>query len=86
MTPAMNTLSPSEFHKEDLYQAGSIPLRLVEIFHKTSKPFVCSIDSGKIYDPMVELLESQGIPVFRHCDEAVRFLRKYINHFLGRPD
>jgi hypothetical protein len=31
---------------------------------------------------MKELLESEGVPVFRRCDEAAAFLRKYVHRFL----
>jgi len=82
MSPAMNTLAPGELHREDLEREGSTPRRLAEIFKKTDKPFVVSIDSGKPYLPMIKLLETEGIPVFRRCDEAVVFMRKYIHHFL----
>ena len=82
MSPAMNTLAPEEFHREDLNREGSTPRLLAEIFKRTDKPFVVSIDSGKPYLPMIELLEAEGVPVFRRCDEAVVFMRKYIHHFL----
>ncbi|MFC2157801.1 acetate--CoA ligase family protein [Acidobacteriota bacterium] len=78
MSPAMNTLPPSDFHREDLCRPGSTPLRLIEIFRKTDKPFVISIDTGEIYRPMRDLLEDNGIPIFSHCDAALGFLRKFI--------
>jgi len=84
MSPAMNTLAPSEFHSEDLMREGSTPRRLVDIFHRTEKPFVVSIDSGVPYQPMKELLEGEGVPVFRRCDEAAAFLRRYVHHFLEK--
>ncbi|MBU4254249.1 MAG: acetate--CoA ligase family protein [Acidobacteria bacterium] len=79
MSPAMNTLAPSSHHREDLNRPGSTAQRLVELFKKTKKPFVVSVDSGEIYRPFSELLESNGVPTFSHCDWAVRFLRKYVN-------
>ncbi|MFC2170190.1 acetate--CoA ligase family protein [Acidobacteriota bacterium] len=84
MTPEMQTLAPSCSHQEDLYQEGSTPKRLVEIFHQTDKPFVVSIDSGPIYQPMKDLLERNGIPVFWRCDDAVRFLRKFVSSFFKK--
>ncbi|MGB2906023.1 MAG: acetate--CoA ligase family protein [Candidatus Aminicenantaceae bacterium] len=84
MSPAMNTLAPSEFHSEDLMREGSTPRRLIDIFHRTEKPFVVSIDSGMPYQPMKELLEGEGVPVFRRCDEAAAFLRRYVHHFLEK--
>jgi acyl-CoA synthetase (NDP forming) len=78
MSPAMQTLAPSKFHKEDLSREGSTPQRLIDIFRKTDKPMVVSLDAGEIYQPMADLLEQEGIPVFRRSDEAVKFLRKYV--------
>jgi len=57
-------------------------MRLARIFNESDKPFVISIDSGAIYQPMRDLLEKKGVPTFRRCDDAVKFLRKYINRFL----
>lgn len=79
MSPAMQTLAPSAYHKEDLNRDGSTGRLLTEIFHRTEKPMVVSIDSGEIYQPLVDLLEDEGIPTFRHSDDAVRFMRKYVS-------
>jgi acyl-CoA synthetase (NDP forming) len=79
MSPALQTLAPSAHHKEDLNRDGSTGRLLTEIFHKTKKPMVVSIDSGEIYQPLVDLLEDGGIPTFRHSDDAIRFMRKYIS-------
>jgi acyl-CoA synthetase (NDP forming) len=86
MSPAMNTLAPSEFHGEDLMRVGSTPRRLIDLFKKTDKPFVVSIDSGEPYRPLKELLEREGVPVFRRCDEAAAFLRRYVHHFLDQAE
>ncbi len=82
MSPAMNTLAPSVFHGEDLMREGSTPRRLIDIFHRTDKPFVVSIDSGEPYRAMKELFEKEGVPVFRRCDEAADFMRRYVHHFI----
>lgn len=79
MSPAMQTLVPSSFHKEDLNREGSTGRLLAEIFHNSDKPLVVSIDSGEIYQPLVDLLEDKGIPTFRHSDDAVRFIRKFVH-------
>ena len=84
MSPAMQTLAPSDFHREDLSREGSTPHRLIELFRRTDKPVVVNIDTGEPYDPMVRMLEDAGIPVFRHCDAAVSFLRRYIHFRLGK--
>jgi acyl-CoA synthetase (NDP forming) len=84
MTPAMQTLAPGEGHAENLFNAESASSRLIEIFRLTDKPFVVNIDAGAAYDPVAAHLEAAGIPVFRRSDEAVRFLRKYMNALLKR--
>lgn len=82
MTPSMQTLVPTRFHDENVYHPNSIAMRLIDIFHKTDKPFVVNIDAGDIFNPMVDCLEQAGVPTFRRADVAVKFLRKYINNRL----
>jgi acyl-CoA synthetase (NDP forming) len=82
MSPAMNTLAPAPDHGEDLMRRGSTPRRLVEIFRRSDKPFVVSIDSGEPYRAMKQLMEKEGVPVFRRCDEAVKFLGRFVRHIL----
>jgi len=79
MTASMKTLPPSEYHDENVFKKGSLPFYLAEIFRNTDKPFVVSIEAGNIYTPMAEILEREGIPTFRHCDDAVKFMREYVN-------
>jgi acyl-CoA synthetase (NDP forming) len=82
MTPAMQTLAPSSDYKESILSPESFAQRIVAAFRKTDKPFVVNVDAGKVYDPLCELLDEAGIPVFRRSDEALRFLRKYVHHRL----
>ena len=82
MTPSMKTLVPGRFHEENVYHPNSIVMRLIDVFHKTDKPFVVNIDAGDIFNPMVDCLEQAGVPTFRRSDIAVMFLRKYINNRL----
>jgi acyl-CoA synthetase (NDP forming) len=69
-SPALATL-PGE-----LADAGSLPLRLAA-FARHPTPWVAVIDGGRLYDPMADLLEAAGIPVFRSMDRAVRALARY---------
>ena len=82
MTPSMQTLVPNRFHGENVYHPQSIAMRLIDVFHKTDKPFVVNIDAGDIFAPMVDCLEQAGVPTFKRSDVAVKFLRKYINNRL----
>ncbi len=78
MTPAMRTLAPSPDGGAGILDPESFAQRIVILSRTTDKPFVVNLDAGKLYDPMCELLEEAGIPVFRRSDEALRFLRRYI--------
>ena len=79
MTPAMNTLPAGPGHREDLFKEGATVPRLIDLFRRTDKPVVVNIDVGRLYDPMADELEKAGVPVFRRCDDAVIFLRKFIS-------
>ncbi|MCX6566620.1 MAG: acetate--CoA ligase family protein [Candidatus Aminicenantes bacterium] len=78
MTGALQTIAPGEGHKENIYDPGSVGKRLIEIFKSTDKPFIVNLDAGPDYDPMTAMLEEAGIPVFRDCDAAVKFLRRFV--------
>jgi acyl-CoA synthetase (NDP forming) len=78
MTPAMRTLGPSPDGRESILDPESFAQRVIALFRRTDKPFVVNIDAGKVYDPMCELLEEAGIPIFRRSDEALRFLRRFV--------
>ncbi|UCE41313.1 MAG: acetate--CoA ligase family protein [Candidatus Aminicenantes bacterium] len=86
MTPSMQTLVPGRFHAENVYHPQSIAMRLIDVFHKTDKPFVINLDAGDIFKPMVDCLEQAGVPTFKRSDVAVKFLRKYINNRLKIRD
>ncbi|MGB8953020.1 MAG: acetate--CoA ligase family protein [Candidatus Aminicenantales bacterium] len=79
MTPAMQTLAPGEGHVESIDHPESVSSRLMGIYRKSEKPFVVNVDAGAVYNPMVERLEKAGVPTFRYCDAAVKFLRKYVH-------
>ena len=75
----MQTLPAGPGHAEDLARPGSFASRMIELFRATAKPVVVNIDAGALYDPLADHLEQAGIPVFRRADEAVRFLRTYVD-------
>ncbi|MBC7364018.1 MAG: acetate--CoA ligase family protein [Candidatus Aminicenantes bacterium] len=79
MTAALQTLPPGEAHKENISAEGSLASRLIKIFRESDKPLVVNIDAGRLYDPLCDYLEKSGLLVFRNCDEAVCFLRKYLS-------
>jgi acyl-CoA synthetase (NDP forming) len=83
LTKALQTLPAGEGHTEDLTRPGGFASRTIEVFRSTDKPVVVNVDSGALYDPLADYLEKAGIPVFRRADEAVRFLRTYVDR-MGR--
>jgi acyl-CoA synthetase (NDP forming) len=76
-TGALNTLSASETHNEDVESPTSIASRLVRVWEETSKPWAVVVDAGTDYDTMAEVLREGGLPVFRTADRAVRLLEVY---------
>lgn len=74
LTPALRTL-PGE---EDVAGAGALAGRLAGVWQSTEKAWVMAVDGGPRYDPMVELLASAGIPVFRRADRATALLARYV--------
>ncbi|MBN2265152.1 MAG: acetate--CoA ligase family protein [Candidatus Aminicenantes bacterium] len=82
LTKALQTLPAGEGHGEDLTRPGGFAARAIEVFRATRKPVVFNVDSGALYDPLVEHLERSGLPVFRRADEALRFLRMYVDRLM----
>jgi acyl-CoA synthetase (NDP forming) len=79
MTAALQTLAPAAGHAENIYGPQSLGQRLISILHRTLKPAVVNIDAGSLYDPLADMLEQAGVPVFRRSDEALRFLSKLVS-------
>lgn len=68
-TQTMRTLP-----EEGLEAEGSVASRLVELWERTTKPWVATVDAGPRYDPLARHLELAGIPTFRTADAAIRTL------------
>ncbi len=79
MTPALRTL-PDELHRPD-----SVAQRLIRINKQSHKPLIAVVDTGRAYDPLVEVLRSGGIPVFHTSDHAIRSLGRYLCHRAPAP-
>ncbi len=76
VTPALDDLAPdlSGAHGENIYSPGSLAQELLRLFRETAKPFVVNVDSGRLYDDFVSVLQRGGIPVYRKIDRASRAL------------
>jgi len=77
LTAALDTLEASPEHLEDVRKGGSIAMRLAKLNNETSKPWVAVVDAGRLYDPMANLLEEEGVPTFRTADNALRALNVF---------
>ena len=76
---ALQTLPAGEGHARGPDPAGRVRLEDDRDLPFDRKPVVVNIDAGALYDPLADHLERAGIPVFRRADEAVRFLRTYVD-------
>ncbi|HVO51537.1 MAG TPA: acetate--CoA ligase family protein [Thermoanaerobaculia bacterium] len=76
VTPALDILAPDPFgaHSENLFSKGALAQELLRLFRATRKPVVVNVDSGRLYDDFVMVLQRGGIPVFRKIDRASRAL------------
>jgi hypothetical protein len=40
---------------------------------------IVNIDAGRLFDPLADYLEKNGLPVFRRCDRAVSLMKKLVS-------
>jgi acyl-CoA synthetase (NDP forming) len=75
-TPALDDLppDPTGAHSENIYAAGSLAQEILRLFRETRKPLVVSVDAGRLYDDLVNVLQRGGVPVYRKIDRASRAL------------
>ena len=74
VTPSLDILAPDPFgaHSENLFSKGALAQELLRLFRVTKKPLVVNVDSGRLYDDFVAVLQHGGIPVYRKIDRASR--------------
>ncbi|MGE5358447.1 MAG: acetate--CoA ligase family protein [Bacteroidales bacterium] len=77
LTPAMNTLPAGRAHTEDQSREDSFVNRMIRLKAASIKPWVAVVDAGKVYDPLVAMLEANQVPVFREADRALRLFNLY---------
>jgi acyl-CoA synthetase (NDP forming) len=75
-TPVLDVLvpDPTGRHEENIFALRSLPAELSRIYREIEKPMIVCIDSGRLYDPSVLMLERAGVPVYRKIDRASRAL------------
>jgi acyl-CoA synthetase (NDP forming) len=79
-SPSLNVLTPdfTGTHDENVFGMHSLPSEIAKVFAETDKPMVVTIDSGRLYDPGVLMLERAGVPVYRKIDRASRALSTFV--------
>ena len=82
LTAALRTLPPGPGHDEDLAAPDAVAARLIDLWRRTSKPWVAIVDGGPLYGPFIEVLEDAGIPVFQTADRALRTLDAVVRNRL----
>ena len=82
LSPAMQTLPEGLRKGESLDSENSIARLMPALVTTIDKPVIGVVDSGRLYDPMVDALEKGGVPIFRSSDRAVGALAKYIHYRL----
>ena len=80
LTGALQTLPPSSSHAEDLDRIDAVGTLLIDLWHRTDKPWVVVVDGGRPYDRFAARLERAGIPMFRTMDRAMQMLEIYCRY------
>ncbi len=78
LSPAMRTLKECETLRYNFDDPGSIAMALPELMAKLDKPVIGVVDAGNLYDPLVNVLVSKGMAIFRSSDRAVQSMALYI--------
>ena len=86
LTPALQTLPPGDAYPESIDDPDSIAQRLPRLAAATDKPVIAVVESGRLFDPLVETLHEGGLPVFRSADRAVRALCTWIDRKRKREE
>lgn len=75
-TIMLNVCPTGPGHSEDMASEGSFLQRIIKVGREIKKPFVVSVESGRLYDRFKLELIAAGIPCFRSADAAARAVAK----------
>ena len=70
--------------QDEIASSLSIGNRIVDWARTASKPLIAVVDSGRLFDPLADLLRAGGVPVFRTSDQAIRSFGRYLCHRVER--
>ena len=77
-TPNIRGLGEGAEPERALTAADGIVKRIAQLAAPCDKPLLVVVDSGALFDPLVNAFQENGLPVFRSADQAVRTLAKYV--------
>ncbi|MBN2056742.1 acetate--CoA ligase family protein [bacterium] len=77
LSPTIATLAANDRPNMLITSETSITAHVPRIFSSTKKSMVVVVDSGSLFNPMADAMESKGVPVFRSSDIAMRILGRY---------
>jgi acyl-CoA synthetase (NDP forming) len=69
---------------EHMLQAENTATRLIDLMNRFDKPIVVSISTSPLYAPLIDALESGGIPVYSTAQRAIKSLEGFVDWKLGR--
>jgi acyl-CoA synthetase (NDP forming) len=78
LSPNTHTLKETRTPTFAMDAENSIASLLAETARRTDKPIIGIIDGGRLYDPLRDALNANGVPVFPVCDRAVAALSLYV--------
>jgi acyl-CoA synthetase (NDP forming) len=74
LAAALRSLDSGPDYAGDLRREDGLAARYGRLMAESSKPWVCVVDSGPLYDALASALESRGVPTFRTADRALSAL------------
>lgn len=78
LTPMIQGLADGPDAVDVLTSERGIVGRLGRLCAACDKPLVAVVDSGALFDGLVDAFQQAGIPVFRSADRAMRTLGRYV--------
>jgi acyl-CoA synthetase (NDP forming) len=78
LSGALNSLAAGPGHREDITRDDSFARRMGRLARELPKAFVAVVDAGRLYDPLAQLLQDEGVPTFRTADTALRLLNVFV--------
>ncbi|MFH0876018.1 MAG: acetate--CoA ligase family protein [archaeon] len=74
--PVLDTLPGSK----GIFEENSLASRIIRINKEFNKPFAVSVSIDKLYDPMVDEMLQNNVPVFRSVGSAALSLGKFLKY------